>query len=63
MAVCVTVCLAFLFGFMASHGILGSHGWAVALIVGAAISAAIGVAIVPLSRRGARGFRFHLPRR
>jgi NhaP-type Na+/H+ or K+/H+ antiporter len=56
-----TVGVTFLLGFAASRGVLGSHGWAVALIVGAAICAASGVALAPLSRRPPR--RLHLLRR
>jgi NhaP-type Na+/H+ or K+/H+ antiporter len=47
----VTVGMAFLLGLAASHGVFGSHGWAVALIVGAAICAAIAVALAPLDHR------------
>ena len=41
----VTVFVAFLLGFTASRGVLGSHGWAVALIVGAAFCAVVAVAL------------------
>jgi len=58
-----TVGFAFLLGFAASRGVFGSHGWAVALIVGAAICATCGVALAPLSRRSPRGRRLHLLRR
>lgn len=61
-ALILTVGLAFVLGFVASRGVLGSHGWAVALIVGAAICAGIGVALVPLNRRR-RTHRLHLLRR
>jgi drug/metabolite transporter (DMT)-like permease len=59
----VTVGVAFLLGFVASRGVLGSHGWAVALIVGAAICAAVGVALAPLNRRRPHTRRLHLLRR
>jgi drug/metabolite transporter (DMT)-like permease len=59
----VTVGVAFLLGFTASRGILGSHGWAVALIVGAAFCAAIAVALAPLDRRRTSARRLHLLRR
>jgi len=62
-ALIVTVGVAFLLGFAASRGVLGSHGWAVALIVGAAVCAGIGVALAPLSRRRTHAHRFHLLRR
>lgn len=61
-ALILTVGVAFMLGFVASRGVLGSHGWAVALIGGAAICAAIGVALVPLSRRR-RTHKLHLLRR
>jgi drug/metabolite transporter (DMT)-like permease len=59
----VTVGVAFLLGFAASRGVFGSHGWAVALIVGAAICAAVAVALAPLDRRRARAHGLHLLRR
>jgi drug/metabolite transporter (DMT)-like permease len=59
----VTVGVAFLLGFAASRGVLGSHGWAVALIVGAAICAGIGVALAPLDRCHADTRRVHPLRR
>ena len=59
----VTVGVAFLLGFVASRGVFGSHGWAVALIVGAAICAVVAVALAPLDRRGAHARRLHLLRR
>jgi hypothetical protein len=62
-ALIVTVGVAFMLGFAASRGVLGSHGWAVALIGGSAICAGIGVAIAPLSRRPNRASRLHLLRR
>jgi drug/metabolite transporter (DMT)-like permease len=62
-ALIVTIGVAFLLGFAASRGVLGSHGWAVALIVGAAICAGIGVALAPLNRRRTRTHRLHLLRR
>ncbi len=55
-ALIFTVGLAFVLGFVASTGVLGVHGWAIALILGAATCACVGVALVPLSRRG------HTPR-
>jgi Kef-type K+ transport system membrane component KefB len=61
-ALVVTVSIAFLLGFAASRGVFGSHGWAVALIVGAAICAAVAVALAPLNRR-AHAHRLHLLRR
>jgi drug/metabolite transporter (DMT)-like permease len=61
-ALVVTVGVAFLLGFAASRGVFGSHGWAVALIVGAAVCAAVGVALAPLDRR-AHARRLHLLRR
>jgi hypothetical protein len=59
----VAVGVAFLLGFAAARGVLGSHGWAVALIVGAAVCAGIGVAIAPLSARHDHNRRVHLLRR
>jgi hypothetical protein len=59
----VTVGIAFLLGFVASRGVFGSHGWTVALIVGAAICAAVAVALAPLNRRRAHAHRLHLLRR
>ena len=59
----VTVGVAFLLGFAASRGVFGSHGWAVSLIVGAAVCAAFGVALAPLSRRRPHAHRLHLLRR
>ncbi|HTD58501.1 MAG TPA: hypothetical protein VK672_06355 [Solirubrobacteraceae bacterium] len=59
----ITVGVAFLLGFVASRGVFGSHGWAVALIVGAAICAGIGVALAPLDRRGPHARHAHLLRR
>jgi Kef-type K+ transport system membrane component KefB len=59
----VTVCVAFLLGFAASRSVFGSHGWAVALIVGAAFCAAVAVALAPLDRRPAHARRLHLLRR
>lgn len=61
-ALAVTVIVAFLLGFAASRGVFGSHGWAVALIVGAAVCAAVGVALAPLDRR-VRAHRLRLLRR
>jgi hypothetical protein len=58
-----TVGVAFLLGFAASRGVFGSHGWAVALIVGAAICAGVVVALVPLNRRSSNAHRLHLLRR
>ncbi|HLM86622.1 MAG TPA: hypothetical protein VK272_10595 [Solirubrobacteraceae bacterium] len=58
----MTVGIAFLLGLAASSGVFGSHGWAVALIVGAAVCAAIAVALAPLNRR-AHARRLHLLRR
>jgi hypothetical protein len=46
-----TVGVAFLLGFMASRDIFGAHGWAVALIAGAAICAGVVVALAPLRPR------------
>ena len=46
-ALIITVGVAFLLGFAASRGVLGSHGWAVALIVGAAVSVALTRAAEP----------------
>jgi len=48
-----TVGVAFLLGFVASRGVFGSHGWAVALIVGAAICATVAVVLAPPDRRRA----------
>jgi hypothetical protein len=61
-ALIVTVGVAFMLGFVASSGVLGSHGWAVALLGGSAICASIGVVLVPRSRRR-RTHRLHLLRR
>lgn len=47
----LTVAAAFLLGFMASRNPFGAHGWAVALIVGAAVCSGIVVAIAPLRPR------------
>jgi drug/metabolite transporter (DMT)-like permease len=58
-----TVGVAFLLGFAASRGVLGSHGWALALIIGAAVCAAVAVALAPLDRRRPRARRLHLLRR
>ncbi len=62
-ALLVTVGVAFLLGFAASRGVLGSHGWAVALIVGAPVCAAVSVALVPLDPRSPHTRRLHLLRR
>lgn len=62
-ALVVTVGIAFLLGFAASRGVFGSDGWAVALIVGAATCAAVGVALAPLNRRRGHARRLHLLRR
>jgi hypothetical protein len=51
-ALICTVGVAFMLGFIASRGVFGSHGWALALIGGAAVCAGIGVALVPLRQRG-----------
>lgn len=59
----ITVGTAFLLGFVASRGVFGSHGWAVALIVGAAICAAVVVGLAPLNRRREHAHRLHLLRR
>jgi NhaP-type Na+/H+ or K+/H+ antiporter len=59
----VTVGVAFLLGFVASRGVFGPQGWAVALIVGAAICAGVAVALAPLTRRRAHAHRLHLLRR
>lgn len=61
-ALICTVGVAFMLGFVASRGVLGSHGWALALIGGAAVCAGIGVALVPLRQSGRR-HRLHLLRR
>jgi hypothetical protein len=61
-ALILAVGVAFMLGFAASSGVLGSHGWAVALIGGAAICAGVGVALVPLNRRE-RTHGLHLLRR
>lgn len=50
----------FLLGFIASRGLFGPHGWAVALIAGAAICAGVGVVLTPLRHNE---HRFHLLRR
>ena len=60
----ITILAAFLLGFMASRNVFGPHGWAVALIIGAAVCAGIAVALAPLSpRRSHDGHRLHLLRR
>jgi drug/metabolite transporter (DMT)-like permease len=58
----VTIGMAFLLGLAAAHGTFGSYSWGVALIVGAAICAAVGVALAPLPRR-ANARHSHLLRR
>jgi len=62
-ALALTVGVAFLLGFAASRNVFGAHGWAVALIVGAAICAGVAVALAPLSRRRAHPHDLHLLRR
>ncbi|GEM_PF-1967570 len=48
-----TISVAFLLGFIASRDIFGAHGWAIALIIGAAICASVVVALAPLRPRRA----------
>jgi len=62
-ALILTVGVAFLLGFAASRDVFGAHGWAVALIVGAAICAGVAVALAPLDRRRAHPHGLHLLRR
>jgi len=62
-ALVVTIGVAFLLGFVASRDVFGAHGWAVALIVGAAICAGVAVALAPLERRRANSHHLHALRR
>lgn len=61
----ITVGVAFVLGLIAAQGIFGSQGWAVALIAGAIVSAAVAVSLAPLNRRrtGGDGRGLHLLRR